>query len=94
MSLIDVPMHPGDVLKEIYLDPLRMDAILLAQRLGVPRNRIEQLIRGTAGITPDTSLRLARVFSTTPAYWLNMQTNFDIARTARLTDVSDIEPLM
>ena len=69
MSLIKEPIHPGEVLKELYLDPLEMGAIAFARRLGVPRTRIERLIKGTTGITPDTALRLARVFSTTPAYW-------------------------
>ena len=90
MSLIDVPMHPGKVLKQIYLDPLGLDAIRFAQRLGVPRDQIEKLISGTAGITLDTALRLARVFSTTPAYWFNLQVNYDMALAAQAIDVSDI----
>ena len=88
------PTHPGEVLKELYLDPLEMGAIAFARRLGVPRTRIERLIKGATGITPDTALRLARAFSTSSAYWVNLQTNYDLARATKETDVSEIEPLV
>lgn len=94
MSLLEDPMHPGDVLKELYLDPLEMGAIALARRLGVPRTRIERLVKGVTSMTPDTALRLARVFNTTPAYWMNLQTNFDMATAAKEIDVSGIDPLV
>ncbi len=93
MSRLEAPMHPGEVLKELYLDPLGIGAIALARRLGVPRTRIERLVKGTTGMTPDTALRLARAFGTSPAYWMNMQTNHDMAVASRDIDVSDIEPL-
>ena len=84
-------MHPGAVLKELYLAPLDMSAIALARQLKLPRTRIERLIKGITGVTPDTAARLARFFGTTPNYWLNLQTNFDLAHID--TDVSQIEPL-
>ncbi|MEM9360300.1 MAG: HigA family addiction module antitoxin [Pseudomonadota bacterium] len=71
-----------------------MAAIAFARRLGVPRTRIERLIKGTTGITPDTALRLARVFNTTTVYRVNLQTNYDKASAAREIDVSEIEPLV
>ena len=94
MSLLEEPIHPGDVLKELYLNPLNMGAIAFARHLGVPRTRIERLIKGTTGITPDTALRLARVFNTTPAYWINLQTNYEMALAAKAIDLSNIEPLV
>lgn len=94
MTLLEKPMHPGEVLKELYLEPLDMGAIALARRLGVPRTRIERLVKGTTGITPDTALRLARAFNTTPAYWMNLQVNYDMAEVSREVDVSGIEPLV
>jgi antitoxin HigA-1 len=94
MSLLEAPMHPGEVLKELYLDPMEMGAIALAQRLGVPRTRIERLVKGTTGMTPDTALRLARAFTTTPAYWMNMQINFDMHLASKEVDVSGIHPLI
>lgn len=94
MSLLEEPMHPGEVLKELYLDPLDMGAIAFARRLDVPRTRIERLVKGVTSLTPDTALRLARAFNTTPAYWMNMQTNYDMATAAKEVDVSGIEPLI
>lgn len=93
MSLLKEPVQPGEVLKELYLDPLDLGAIALAWHLGVPRTRIERLIKGAAGTTPDTALRLARVFNTTPVYWVNLQTNYDMALAVQKIDVSNIEPL-
>jgi addiction module HigA family antidote len=93
MSLFEEPMHPGEVLKELYLDPLDMGSIALARRLDVPRTRIERLVKGVTSMTPDTALRLARAFNTTPAYWMNMQINHDMAVACKQVDVSGIEPL-
>jgi addiction module HigA family antidote len=93
MSQLKEPMHPGEVLKELYLDPLDMGAIAFARRLDVPRTRIERLVKGVTSVTPDTALRLARAFSTTPAYWMNMQTNYDMSVASKVIDVSGIEPL-
>ena len=94
MSQLEDPMHPGEVLKELYLDPLDMGAIAFARRLDVPRTRIERLVKGSTSVTPDTALRLARAFNTTPAYWMNMQTNYDMALASKEVDVSGIEPLV
>ena len=94
MSLLHDPMHPGEVLKGLYLDPLEVGVIAFARRLGVPRTRIERLIKGTTGITPDTALRLARAFNTTATYWVNLQTNYDMARAAKEIDLSGIKPLV
>lgn len=94
MSLLKTPMHPGEVLKELYLDPLGIGAIALAHRLGVPRTRIERLIKGTTGMTADTAIRLARAFQSTPNYWMNMQVNFDVAAATANSDVRAIEPLI
>ena len=94
MSLLKAPMHPGEALQELYLAPLDMGAIALARRLGVPRTRIERLVKGATGMTPDTALRLARAFNTTPTYWMNMQTNYDMAVASGEVDVSGIEPLV
>ena len=81
-------------LKELYLDPLDMGAIAFARRLDVPRTRIERLLKGVTNMTPDTALRLARAFNTTPAYWMNMQTNYVMAVASKEVDVSGIEPLV
>jgi len=60
---------------------------------GVPQKRVERLKKCTTRITPDTGLRRASVFNTTPAYWVNLQTNYDWALAAKEIDVANIEPL-
>ena len=93
MSLMTNPSHPGEVLAELYLAPLEMSAITLATRLEVPRTRIERLIKGQTALTVDTAMRLARFFSTTPEYWMNLQRAWDLARARETIDVSGIKPL-
>ena len=93
MSLIENPARPGEVLAELYMQPLGMSAGALAQALRVPRTRIERIVNGTTGITPETALRLARYFRTTPTLWLDMQTAWDVARARERVMLDDIEPL-
>ena len=71
-----------------------MGAIAFARHLNVPRTRIERLIKGVTSMTPDTALRLARAFGTTPAYWMNMQTNYDMSLASQKVDVSAIQPFV
>lgn len=92
-SLLEDPPHPGEVLDELYLKPLEMSSLACARRLGVPRTRIERLVKGQTGITPDTALRLARLFNTSSIYWMNMQTIYEMGRAAKTVDVSSIEPM-
>ncbi|OJU98858.1 MAG: addiction module antidote protein, HigA family [Shinella sp. 65-6] len=79
----DPPVHPGEILREQFLEPLGLSAGALAKALGVPRTRIERIIREEMGISADTALRLGRYFDTTPNVWLNMQTDHDVAVRAR-----------
>lgn len=72
------PIHPGEILREEYLIPLGMSAGSLARRLRVPRTRIERIVAEQTAVTPDTALRLAKAFGTTPEFWLNLQTSFDL----------------
>jgi len=72
------PVHPGEILREEYLAPLGMSPYALAAELRVPRTRIERLVREKTPVTPDTALRLARYFGTTPEFWLSIQAQFDI----------------
>jgi antitoxin HigA-1 len=94
MTLLKNPSHPGEVLKELYLIPLNLSAIALAQKLHVPRTRIERLVKRETAVSADTAMRLAKVFGTTPEYWMNMQRAWDLARAKEVIDVSDIAPLV
>jgi addiction module HigA family antidote len=72
------PVHPGDVLRGDYLIPLGISVNKLALRLGVPATRMGEIVNGRRAITPDTALRLARFFDTTPRFWLNMQAEYEL----------------
>ena len=93
MTLLKNPSHPGEVLKELYLDPLEMSPIALAKRLHVPRTRLERLVRGETALTADTAMRLSRFFGNTAEYWMNLQRGWDLARARENIDVSVITPL-
>lgn len=71
--------HPGEILREEYLIPLGIKPYTLAKHLHVPRTRIERLVAEHTPVTPDTALRLAKFFDTTPQFWMNMQTAYDLA---------------
>ncbi len=75
------PIHPGEILREEYLVPLGMTANALSIQLRVPAPRVSEVVRERRGIAPDTALRLARFFNTTPQFWLNLQTSFDLKQT-------------
>ncbi len=76
------PIHPGEILRELYLEPLGMTAYALAKKLRVPRTRVERIVAEKIGISADTALRLAKFFKTSPEYWLNLQSNYDLKREA------------
>ena len=76
------PIHPGEFLREEYLVPLGMSAGDLAKRLNLPRTRIERVVKERVGLTPDTALRLAKFFQTTPQFWMNFQQAYDLEAAA------------
>ncbi len=76
-----VPTHPGVILNQEFLAPLRITQVALAAHLGVPVQRVNELVRGKRGMTPETAWLLAQALDTTPEYWLNLQAAHDLART-------------
>ena len=72
------PMHRGEVLREEFLNPLKMSAGALVKACGLPRTRIERIAGEQTGITADTALRLAKALGTTAQLWLNLQNDYDI----------------
>lgn len=72
------PVHPGEILKEDFMDPLNMTSANLAHDLDVPANRISQILQGKRSITVDTALRLERYFKVSAEFWLNLQKDFDL----------------
>ena len=83
-------IHPGEILREEFMKPLGLSAHALAVALRVGAPRINDIGREKRGITPDTALRLARYFNSTPQFWLNLQTSYDL-KTAQLASWSKIE---
>jgi addiction module HigA family antidote len=73
------PVHPGEILKEDYLEPLGISAHRLAMELHLPASRISEIVNCRRSITAETALRLARFFDTSAAYWMNLQTQYDLA---------------
>jgi len=71
-------LHPGEILRRDFLEGLGVSQYRLAVDIEVPPRRINEIVRGLRGISPDTALRLARYFRTTPQFWLNLQARFDI----------------
>jgi addiction module HigA family antidote len=85
-----VTTHPGEVLSEEFLDPLRMSVNALAMELRVPATRIGAIVKGERSVTADTALRLARFFGTSPEFWMNLQAMHDLTK-ARLESGKSIE---
>lgn len=77
------PTHPGEVLWEEFLKPMGMTQVQLAERLKVPVQRINTLINGKRGVTPETAILLSRVFKNSPEFWMNLQTGHDLYRAKR-----------
>lgn len=77
------PQHPGQFLDSRFLQPLGLSQDALAKALGISRRRVNEIVNGRRGLTPDTALRLARHFGTGPELWLHLQAAWDLHR-ARL----------
>lgn len=73
-----VPIHPGEILLKEFLDPLNISQVELAKSLDVPVQRVNTLINGKRGITAETALLLAKRLKTTPEFWMNLQSAWDL----------------
>ena len=76
-----IPTHPGEILLEEFLKPLGVTQVAFARHIGVPVQRVNELIRGKRGITSETAWLLSQALGTTPQFWVNLQTNHDLAAT-------------
>ena len=75
-----IPTHPGEILSEEFLAPLGLSQVALAAHLGIPVQRVNEIVRGKRGVTPDTAWKLAQAFETSPEVWINLQANHDLAK--------------
>jgi len=71
-------IHPGEILLEEFLKPLKISAYRLSKDIGIPQTRISQIIKGKRRITADTALRLSIYFGTSPKFWLGLQNDYDL----------------
>jgi addiction module HigA family antidote len=89
-----IPTHPGEILLEEFLNPLGLSQVAFAKHVGVPTQRINEIVRGKRGVTPDTAWLFAQAFGTTPEFWLNLQAAYDLARTRPARKVERIRAAM
>ncbi len=90
------PIHPGEMLFEEFLKPLGISQSATAVRLGVSFPRLNEIIRGKRGVTPDTALRLARVVGMPADFWLGLQQDWDLwhaMRSEKASDIAELVPL-
>jgi addiction module HigA family antidote len=73
-----VSTHPGEILKEEFLDPLNITQVSFAQHIGVPLQRVNEVIRGKRGVTPETAWLFSQALGTTPQFWMNLQNAYDL----------------
>ncbi len=72
------PVHPGEILSEEFLKPLKISQYRLAKEISVPPRRINEIVLGKRAVTADTALRLSRYFGLSERFWMNLQARFDL----------------
>lgn len=77
-------IHPGEVLKEEFLDPFGLSQNRLAREISVPPRRINEIVLGKRGVSADTAVRLARYFGTSESFWMGLQADYDIEEAKRV----------
>ena len=73
-----IATHPGEILKEEFLVPIGITQVALAQHIGIPLQRVNEIVRGKRGITPETAWLLSQALGTTPQFWMNLQDAYDL----------------
>jgi antitoxin HigA-1 len=86
-----IPAHPGEILLEEFLVPLEMSQSALAEHLGITVQRVNEIVNGRRGITPDTAWMLGKAFGISPEFWMNLQTTYDLARARE--DSKNVKPI-
>lgn len=75
-----IPSHPGEILREEFLNPLGISQVAFAHHIGVPLQRVNEIVLGKRGVTPETAWLFSQALNTTPEFWLNLQNAYDLAR--------------
>ena len=87
------PPHPGEILKELCLEPMGLSITDAAEALGVSRKTLSTIINGRAGISPEMAIRLSKAFDTSPESWLNQQQQFDLWHAMKASDTIKVKRL-
>jgi addiction module HigA family antidote len=74
-----IPTHPGEMLREEFLKPMALPQTKLAEKLNISVQRINEIVNGKRAVTPETAWLFSQAFGTTPEFWMNMQTAYDLA---------------
>ena len=85
------PPHPGEIIREICIEPFDLTVTEAAEALGVARKTLSTLLNGRAGISPEMALRLSKVFGRTPEGWLRLQLQFDLWKAEQSLDISRLK---
>ena len=75
-----IPTHPGEILLEEFLVPMNVSQVAFAAHIGVPTQRVNEIVRGKRGVTPETAWLFAEALGTSPEFWINLQSNYDLVR--------------
>jgi addiction module HigA family antidote len=81
------PSHPGTILHEFYFEPLNLNITEAAEKLQITRPNLSAIVNGKAGISAVMALKLAKAFKTTPQFWMNLQTNYDLWQASKQSAV-------
>jgi addiction module HigA family antidote len=79
-----IPTHPGEILVEEFLKPMGITQVAFAEHIGVPVQRINEIVRGKRGVTPETAWLFSQAFGTSPEFWVNLQTGYELAKSRPL----------
>ena len=88
------PPHPGEILNEFYLKENGLSISKTASNIGISRQSLSELVNGKNGITAQTALRLSKAFNTSPRYWMNLQSVYDLKKAEQSVNLEEIEELI
>ena len=75
-----IPTHPGEILLEEFLKPMGLTQVAFARHVGIPLQRVNEIIRGKRGVTPESAWLFAKALNTSPEFWMNLQMAYDLAK--------------
>jgi antitoxin HigA-1 len=87
-----IPTHPGEILREEFLELLGLTQVVFAQHIGVPVQRINEIVRGKRGVTPESAWLFAQALGTTPQFWTNLQSAYDLANARPTQKIRRVRP--